>query len=165
MEDKLWKVFLNVNKWLEYAEKKNTLILSFIGIQLTFVRLFIDKINVLQLIAMSFLGLCFLITLISFFPKTVIPWWVYTWAQSKKEPNVNDNLLFYGHITKYSVKSYIENLEKYFGETISGHKYLEDLCNQIVVNSQITTTKYNMFKATTWLMIVGQVLLFLSFWM
>ena len=52
----------------------------------------------------------------------------------------------------------------YFGEKIQGNKPLEDLCNQIVMNSQIASTKYNMFKVTTLLMIVGQILLFFSFW-
>ena len=164
MEDKLWRVFENVNNWLEYAEKKNTIILSFIGLQLTFVKVFIDKINTLQIISILFLGLCFFITLVSFFPKTAIPWWVYSWAQLKEQINANDNLLFYGHITKYSVNDYIESMEKYFEGEIHGHKYLEDLCNQIVINSRIASTKYNMFKVTAWLMIIGQILLLISFW-
>ena len=84
--------------------------------------------------------------------------------ESSDKPSENDNLLFYGDITKYSQKEYIENMEKYFGEKIGGNKRLEDLCGQIIVNSQITSTKFNIFKVTAWLMIIGQILFLISFW-
>lgn len=164
VEDKLWRVLENVNNWLGYAERKNVLILTFIGIQLTLCKLFVEDVDVWLIACSIFLGLCFLLTLISFFPQTVIPWWLYFWARSSDKPNENDNLLFYGDITKYSQKEYIEKMEKYFGEDIHGHKNLEDLCGQIVVNSQIASKKFNIFKATTWFMITGQMLLLISFW-
>ena len=165
MENELWRIFENVNNWLEFAEKKNTLLLSFIGLQLTFVRLFVNQLNMLQVTSVLLLGLCFFISLISFFPKTRISRWVYSVAQSKGEPHENDNLLFYRHIANYSTDDYISNLEKYFDREINGYRYLEDLCDQIVVNSQITSMKYTMFKVCTGFMIIGQVLLIASFGM
>jgi len=77
MEDKLWRILENVNKWLDYAERKNTILLSFIGIQLTVWKTFIKVPNGWLIAAYVFLGICFLVTLISFFPQTFIPEWIY----------------------------------------------------------------------------------------
>ena len=35
MEDKLWRIFNNVNHWLDHGERKSSILLTFIGIQLT----------------------------------------------------------------------------------------------------------------------------------
>ena len=166
MEEKLWRLFENINYWLEYAERKNTIILTLIGIQITLGKIFIKSLTIdFWLIAsFLFLALCFILALISFFPKTAIAQYIYFWPISSNHQKETDNLLFYGHITKYSVKEYIEKMEKYFNGKIRGHKNLEDLCNQIVVNSHITSTKFNIFKVNTWFMIIGQILLLISFW-
>ena len=164
MEDRLWRVFDNVNRWLDYAERKNAILLTFIGMQLTIGKTFIDSPSACLLTAASVLAVCFLICLFSFFPQTAIPSWLYFWAKSSVAPESDDNLLFYAHIAKYSVARYTEVLETYYAEPIREHRHLVDICTQIVVNSKIAYTKYSMFKAATWFMIAGQVLLLASFW-
>ncbi len=164
MEQRLWNILENVNRWLEYAERKNAILLAFIGVQLTVGNIFIKSPNKWLLAACIFLGICFMITLFSFFPRTVIPEWIQYWVNSSSLSKETDNLLFYADISKYSVAKYVEKLEKYFGEDIRTHHYLEDICAQIVINSQIAKTKYNMFKAATWFMIGGQVCFLVSFW-
>jgi len=162
MEQKLWHILENVNRWLEYAERKNAILLSFIGAQLTIGKIFIESPSRWILAASVLLGICFVLTLLSFFPKTIIPEFVRYFAKSA--PRETDNLLFYGDISNYSVNLYTKKLEKYFGEDIRTNRYLEDICTQIVVNSQIANNKYRMFKASTWFMIFGQFCFLLSFW-
>ena len=164
MEDRLWRIFENVNNWLEYAERKNAIVLLFIGTQLTLGKLFIERLDGWLLACAIALGICFLLTLASFFPKTALTWSVYFWAESTEAQSPTDNLLYFADVSKYSKAEYIGALEVYLKEDFSEQKYLEDLCGQIVANSKITMAKFNIFKATTWFVIIGQILLLVSFW-
>jgi len=166
MEDRLWRIFENINSWLHYAERKNALILTFIGVQITLIKIFIDTLDGWLIIAsLVFLGLCFLLAVFSFFPRTRISKWCFDFMVSPSDDaGENDNLLFYGHIAKYTVREYIAKMERYLNGAIHGSRNLEDLCSQIVVNSQIASAKFNFFKVTVWLMMIGQILFLLSFW-
>jgi len=107
IEDKLWRIFENVNKWLEYAEKKNGVALVFIGVQLTVLKVLSTEIDCWMLAALVALGLCFLSTLWSFFPVTRISFLSRFCSNSWEKPSDKDNLLFFGHIRKYSHKAYL----------------------------------------------------------
>lgn len=164
METKLWQIFNNVNRWLEYAEKKNAFIMTFIGLQLTIGKFLVDKPNTLMVIAIGFLGLGFLITVISFIPRIAIPKWLKCSCMIfEKKTSEKDNLLFYGHIAKYPIDEYCKAMADYLNGDIQGNKLLEDLCEEIVVNSKITYTKYRCFKITVWFLFGGQVLFLASF--
>lgn len=162
MEEKLWKIFKNTNKWLEYSEKKNALLLTFIGIQLTLIRLFSNEVKGLSFLSFTILSICFILAIISFFPKTSIPKNTYNWGFPKNSINKNDNLIFYGDIAKYNAEQYISAMETYLNGEISNDKYLVDICTQIVINSEISLVKFIIFKAAIWLMGVGQLLFFVS---
>lgn len=161
MDQQLWKIFENINRWLEYSERKNGLMLTFIGAQLVFVKLLTgqtDAVSHWLVACASLLGLAFLLILISLYPKTSIPKWLYFLSEDSEKPTDADNLLFYGDIAKHSQAEYIKRLERDFHLTISGNKYCEDLCAQILVNSQVTKGKFKIFKQTAWLMFFGQIL-------
>ena len=163
VEETLWRVFENINRWLQYAERKNAVVLTFIGIQLTLIKVLVKDIDGwLFILSLVVLGLCFVTTLISFFPQTIIPWWFYFYSKSSDETSEEDNLLFYGHIKKYSQSAYVDTMEKYLGGVIRGHRTLEDLCGQIVRNSEIASKKFRIFKVTAVLLIAGQILLLIS---
>lgn len=162
MDNNLWKIFDNVNSWLKYAENKNTYILAFIGAQVTLIKLLDSQTNGRLITSFVFLGLCFLVCIFSFFPKTIISSWLYYVAKSHQKPDKKDNLLFYGHIAKYSVNQYKDEMARYLNQKIEGNKYLEDLCGQIVINAGIAHTKFSMFKISFWLMLLGQVFFLLS---
>lgn len=163
MEDKLWRIFENINSWLKYAENKNAYILAFIGTQLTLLNAFKIQITGWKIVSFIFLGLCFLVCILSFYPKTVISSWLYHISGSNQGPNNSDNLLFYGDIAKYFVNQYIDVMQKYLNCEIKGNKYLEDICGQIVVNANITNAKFNMYKMSFWLRILGQLFFLISF--
>ena len=164
MEEKLWQIFENVNHWLDHAERKNALLLTFIGIQLTVGKVFISTPGDLLIAASVVLGICFLITLVSFFPHTAFPGWECIWKGMKSCPREDDNLLFYGDISKYSVDTYSRRMGEYLNIETESDRYLKDLCAQIVINSKITARKNIMFRVATYFMISGQVLILISFW-
>jgi len=161
-EDRLWRIFENVNKWLEYGERKNVVLLTFMGIQITVLKLFNGTNNGFFTASIAVLIVCFLSTLYSFLPQTRIPNVFKYFSKNTTEPNESDNLVFFGHIKKYSQIRYIDALEKYLNMNIKGNKYFDDLCAQIVINSQIASRKFDTFKATVSLMILAQILLAIS---
>ena len=162
MENTLWKIFENVNSWLKYAESKNAYMLTFIGVQFTALKFFNVQSNGWLILCLISLAVCFIMCAFSFFPKTVISKKIYYIAQSHEKPADTDNLLFYGHIVKYSTNLYIEKMEKRLNGQIIGNKYLEDLCAQIVINSGIADPKYTLFKISFWFMLIGQLFLVIS---
>ena len=162
METSLWKIFDNVNSWLKYAEGKNAYILTFIGAQITLIKFLKCPMNGWMTTGLIFLGICFFFCLFSFFPKTVITSWFYNLSNSNEPPDEKDNLLFYGHIVKYSIEQYIEKMQKYLNGQIKGNKYLEDLCAQVVINAGITNAKFNLFKINLWMMFTGQIFFIIS---
>lgn len=164
LEDRLWRIFENVNGWLRYLEQKNTILLTVLGIQITLGTIFKKQLDYWLIASSISLGLCFLLVLLSFFPKDKISQWIYFLAELSEPPDPSDNLLFFGHIPKYSLHEYINKMENYLSGTIHGRKHLEDLCAQISINSNIARSKAKFFKASTWLMIIGQLLLIISFW-
>jgi hypothetical protein len=165
MEDRLWRIFENVNNWLKYAEQKNTLLLTFIGIQITLVKLFMKVLDGWLMVSLIFLGLCFIVCLLTFFPRTRISnWWFDFMIRGVDDQAESDNLIFFGHIVKYTTEEYIAKMQKYLNGEIHGHRNLENLCSQIVVNSEIASAKLNFFKVSVWLMVLGQFLFLLSFW-
>ncbi len=162
MEDQLWKIFENVNSWLKFSEKKNSLILAMIAAQLTVIKIFVEDKVICTNISLFVFMACLILAIISFFPKSIIEKVLPGLLFSKDKIDANDNLLFYGHIAKYSKSQYMKKMEDVLKHTIVGDKYYEDLCEQIIINSQITLSKLNLFKVTIFLMIFGQIFLFLS---
>jgi hypothetical protein len=162
MEEKLWKIFDTVNSWLRYSENKNAYILAFIAAQITLAKFLSVDVDIWLKISFFFLGLCFLVCMISFFPKTALPRWLFYIAESHKKPADDDNLLFYGHIAKYSINQYIEKMSKYLNVEIQGNEYLKQLCAQVVINAGIANTKFNMFKFSFWLLLLGQIFFVIS---
>lgn len=162
-EKALWNIFNNINCWLKYAERKNAYILTILALQLTIMKFISCTMNIWLLISLVLIGLSFILCIFSFFPKTVISSWMYWLAKNAHKPNANDNLLFYGHIVKYSIGEYINKIECYFNVKLETNKYLKDICGQIVINAGITDAKYKFFKFNFFLMLFGQLFFILSY--
>lgn len=162
--EELWRIFSNVKSWLEYAERKNTYIFTFVALQITLIKLLGVKLDHWQILVSIFvLVLSVVVTMLSFLPRTRISEAIYSWVESSGKPRDADNLLFYGDIVKYSVNDYITALDKkYFEGSVRGQNYLEDLCCQVVVNSGIANSKFQLFKIAATLMAIGEVFFILS---
>lgn len=156
--------FNNVNEWLRYSERKNAYLFTALGIQITLLKVFdstFEK-NVFFIFSVVFLGVSFLLTMMTFLPKTKFSKTILFWSESNDRPDQSDNLLFYGDTVKYSVNGYINALTEKYKFTIKGNKHFEDLCNQIVVNSGIADRKFKSFVGIFYVMLAGQFLLVLS---
>lgn len=161
----LWKIFENVNRWLEYAEKKNGLLLTILSLQLALIKLYVDHNAPNWAFYGSVIGLTFslILAVFSFFPQLEIPDWLYFWSPTAREKKPADNLLFFGDIAKYSQSEFIKSMETYAGMGSSIESIDSDLCGQIIVNSRITNRKFRLFKFAIWAMLFGQFLFGLSF--
>lgn len=159
MQPDLWKIFENVNRWLEYGERKNAYVLTFVGAELALVKLFELPIQHWQTVtSLACLGFTLLVAILSFLPKTRIPDAIYFLATSWFKPQTTHNLLFFEHIAKHSVSDYMAALQDRYSlnPAIRGNRHLEDLCGQIVVNAGIAASKYRAFRVATVSTLIAQ---------
>ncbi|NUM78330.1 hypothetical protein HUU40_28545 [candidate division KSB1 bacterium] len=122
MQEQLWKIFDNINFWLNYAERKNSLLLTVIGLQITAINLFSSEIDWILKVSLALLFLGFLVTLFSFFPRTRTQ--ILNHSSKRKPIGPLDNLLFYDDIAKYSLDEYFVEIGKCFGEQTDDKVYL-----------------------------------------
>ena len=152
-------IFSNVNHWLEHAERKNTFIFSafslislssIVGTIQTYTSFWI-KIGSIVTIVIYLFSLLF--TLFLLFPITRFSKSILENGEDRKL-KLDDNLLFYGDIVKYSADEYRQKIsEKYSLNFEKGvHK---DLIKQIIVNSYITNNKYKCFKISSILLFIA----------
>ncbi len=160
MEDRLKYILSLVNDWLKFAESKNAALLAAdTALGLGLYKILRSDMPGSQsailyvgfVISLLFVGA--FICLVSFIPRTTIPWLATT-----HRPKEDDNLLFYGDIAKYDPKRYIASLYKQSGNDVSEIKaYEEDLAEQIIINSRIALQKYGLFKTALWINVIAGV--------
>ena len=150
-EDLLFTLFNNINRWLEFAEKKNTYTFSFFSLMIIFTP-FIGKLTAINyLIKTSISAFYFLYALtifftsLSFFPITKISKKIIENGKDKKINN-NDNLIFYGDIYKYSSQEYITALKNKYKIDLENSELSKNLVEQIIINANITRNKMAYFK-------------------
>lgn len=161
MYEMLEKILEDTTNWLSFAEAKNAALIAFNGV---WGAICIDKFLECKSkdIAFIYAFLCILcivsviISLISFIPKMFTSDRFEEYLKSKlKQQSIDDNMLFYGDIFKYSPKEYFESFQKNIlklGEN-KIEKYESDkmmfekqLALQIVTLSTIAYKKYYLFK-------------------
>jgi hypothetical protein len=162
MDNVLWKIFDSIDSLVKYAESKNIHILTFLGLQLTVVRVINININFWFDMCAVFLGASVFLCVVSFLPKSRLTNWLYHINRISAKPGDNDNLLYYGDIIKYTSDGYIEAMEKSLSCKIRGNNYLENLCRQIVVNAGIANDKFRLFKLSFGIMLIGEIFFALS---
>lgn len=140
----------SINRWLEFAEKKNAaLFLANIAIM---VGLFetntfdfasaIDYYLILSVISLALSAFC---CIISFIPQIKLKR-LYIKVEVKNE----DNLLFFGHIAKYSSHKYIERLYSKAGNSYQRKPLEEEYAEQLIINSRIALKKFELFSLGVW---------------
>lgn len=160
LEDKLLKIFGNVNDWLKFAEAKNAALITFNGVILfNSYNLFKSIFNIsfwLDFYIYSFiicLILSILISLFSFYPQTNIS------KSTSKAPNDNDNLIFYTHIIKYKEIDYLNALNiaanQQNNKESNPSKIELNYATQIITNAKIADRKYMCFKFAIWFTMAG----------
>jgi len=152
MDDKLKDIFSNINDWLKYAETKSaTLIAGNGALIFGFSRLSLsDSINCYFSYYLIFCSLLSLISL-SICLLSIIPALNMPWDSKPTGTQDNDNVLFFGHIAKYSPLSYLNKLANQIGEkNVVFTGYQKDLAFQIIINSTIANRKYTYFNTAIW---------------
>jgi len=158
----LENIFNNVNKWLEFSERKNTYVFSFFSLMVIFTP-FINKLSDLSLllkintsIFYFFYIITIIITVKSLSPKIDISEKIVEKGRDKKIKE-NDNLLFFGDISKYSVVEYKNALANKYKMPEIQDAYKDDLVTQIIMNSNIANTKFMYFKLSVKLLCLAMV--------
>jgi FlaA1/EpsC-like NDP-sugar epimerase len=152
-------IFSNVNEWLKFSEAKNIALLTVNGASFFVVLQTLNSDLKLSSTIVYCLWLLSFILIISMFfhflaliPKVKSP-------RSKRGMNGSeeDNLYFYGHISKYTAPNYLAALKKKYSNEIvtTFHPEELDLANQIIVNSKITYWKYIRCKYGLYLTLLG----------
>jgi cytochrome c biogenesis protein ResB len=155
MNDNLKEIFQNVNDWLKFAEAKHAgLIVLNSGTIFGLISIYKDYKGTLTwfivFISVLLFGISMLLSFISIFPRMKI---------SVKEKSKIDtpNLYFFKHLAHLKVKDLKTKLEE-SDKSFHANELDEDLMNQIIVNSQITVYKSNLFRAATICTISGLVI-------
>jgi len=155
-ENCLLTIFGNVNRWLDYAERKNTILFSSFS-AFSFFSIISKHDNNLQqpevigTVVLYLFSLFFI--LLSLFPMTKISRKLLSNGKNRKLLD-SDNLLFYGDIAKYSSDEYLEKIKKQYFPNIKDNKVNHDLVDQIVTNSNIAFNKFSCFKISTILLFI-----------
>ena len=149
LDELLYKIFSNVNLWLNFAEAKNAANIAFV-IAFTAAIFSLHNMNVILYTASILLIVSGIGSLISFLPRlgNKVSKNRYIFFKNKKKKETADNLIFFETIKEYSGDTYIEQLsKKYFDENkYNPTKYQIDLSDEIVYNSDIVSRKYKFFK-------------------
>ena len=166
-KQELWKLFDNVNKWLEFAEKKNAVIFSMISIT-SFIVVIINANYTVPIwlkwqfvIFLILYCFSFFIVIISLFPTISISKKILNIGKNKKLFDT-DNLLFFCHIDKYSLKEFKKSLNSKYGLNLKEIDEYDDLLSQIIINSSIITKKYTCFKISSVILIIAILELLIS---
>src|SRR3954465_3521819 len=154
VQRQLSELLNRVIDWLKFAEAKNTgsvgLSSTGLGVIVTFL-VAGPPIPTLSGVGLGIgafaLMLSLLLTVASFFPSTDLEKHL---VGERERPTARDNLLYYGHLSRYEPRALVEAIaEMYFeqeGQTYVPSKLDIDLAAQIVTNARITVRKLTFFR-------------------
>jgi hypothetical protein len=134
------------------AEAKNAGLVAFNGaVMLTIINLLSNNhINCFFKYYLPFSLFCILVSIILNLAALCS---ILKHKELKKSKKQNDNLLYFGTIAHYSSVEYLNMIKINYGLDEKQTKYHYDLAKQIIINSQITLRKFNLFNsALKWTM-------------
>ncbi len=155
MEDELKDVFENTNRWLAFAEAKNCVLVAGNGALLIGIRQILcsehwspscNFLTAYVIIGAFFSSLAIIFSLLALLPKTRLPWQ----RQNGIAQPLTDNLLFFGHISRYSASDYLKSFAELMGATSPPSNLSKAYSEQIVTNAKIAQRKYSLFKLAGW---------------
>ena len=165
--NKLITILQMVNDWLKFAEAKNAVLLTFSGAGITAIVTYIststntpNSLRIGLIVSVVFLCISSLVCSLSFLPKTDIEYFI--WAKSKpsrksiSQIKDTDNFYFFNSLKKYEPSDLLESMNRvYFQDQIQTPYKREDLdiANQIILNSEIASTKFTFFRFALWILI------------
>ncbi len=163
MEEKLFKIFSNINNWLKYAEAKNGVLLVLNGSALMGIFSQLKGTptifsTILKWLITPCFGLSLLILLISFLP-------IYNkFFKRKIELSISKlseiNLLFFGDLKSITPEVFLRLFyDSQKNKLPTSFPKLEiDIANQIVNNSEIASRKFKLFIIAAYIDFFGIIL-------
>lgn len=155
----LWRYFENIRFWVDYAVKTNAVLFTIVGLEMAILK-FIERPANLQFlnIAICFLSVAFLISFLSFFPRTE-RMTVLGWGRSD-QVRPPENLIFFEEIKHCQPDELAGLLGQKYGIGPENDPLLLDICDQVVILSRIASAKYRYFKYAFFFTVLGQFSLF-----
>lgn len=159
MEDRLKHTLQFVNDWLKFSEAKNAALVALVAVILSeFSTSLSDEtsgwiwwLNALGVWSITAGGI---LSLMSFIPRLT-----FKWSQSTTAMSAEDNLFYFGDISKYSAFQYLDALYAAENQENQKRKLEADLAGQIVINSKIAMKKYRQFTCAAFAALLGFILI------
>ena len=164
------KEFANINHWLSFAEAKNAAVIALdtalIGI---FTRIIVSEtvsqnncLLIFTIMVLVLIIISLILALFSFLPimvsgkNSILV--VYNKLINISEYNsikVDKNYIFYRDIARLEkAENYLEMLTHYYGfPYFDNDQYLNDMAQEIYINSQVTVSKFIYFRLSTSILI------------
>jgi hypothetical protein len=173
-EARLQNIFNNVNDWLKFAEVKNFGLLSLVAaISFGITQIDFAENNVIQKVAYYILPLffilSFLVALVSLFPiiasiekDSHVKSWINKFSNFIDDEKKFENIHFYGYLKYLDDSEFEAEYLTKVGSTESLNQYEKELIKQILHNSRIASLKYQLFKISAFLFLVGFVVCIIS---
>tara|TARA_R110002020_G_scaffold53118_2_gene148942 strand:+ start:360 stop:899 length:540 start_codon:yes stop_codon:yes gene_type:complete len=152
LEDKLWKIFVNVNDWLKIAEAKNAMLIGFNGACIFGLSRIMDITEGFLWWYLLFTCICFgfsvLTSLTAFVPRlNALPPGVF--YDSKII-----NIFYFEYLKTLSSGSLIHELDERT-KNFEIPSRVKQLADQVICNSNIASRKYSYFSVSVWITICG----------
>lgn len=148
-----------VNDWLKYAEVKNGALLTINGALIVGMHQMVDWhekrpdcVKTFVWMATVFLAASMLVGLASFYARTK----AFGFDIEKVSGDGGTNALYYGHLADMRRADVLARLV-YSYDPSSPDQYLEDLADQIIINSKIARRKFALFNCALMLTIVATI--------
>jgi hypothetical protein len=170
MEDRLYRMFANVNDWLKFAEAKNFGLLTFNAVvifgitQIDFVKYCSLKLVCYYIISpLSMLSiLCVLISLMPILTSiekgSHVKSWINLFANLIDKEVVFENIHFFGYLKTIDPNEFQRKLSDKLNITPNFSDFEIELIGQILYNSRITALKYQLFKMGGFLTLLAIIL-------
>ena len=163
LEDRLTKLLESVIGWLQFAESKNTGIVGLISTALGVIVSFLlagpavpTLAGVGLAVGAGMLMIALLLAVASFLPATHLERYL---VEAHESPGSEVNLLFYGHLARYTPHALVRAVASHYGEVPADEvvvsKFASDLAGQIVANARITVRKLRLYRAALLLFASG----------
>jgi hypothetical protein len=169
-EERLYKIFQNVNEWLKFAEAKNFGLLTLnaaivFGFTQTNFELGSSIRSAGFYVFAPFALLSFFFALISLFPiVSKIEKGAYSRSLINRFSNMIDeekgfeNIHFYGYLKSIDENEFEEKFKKKLDLSGSFNQFEKEIASQILYNARITWLKYQLFKIGAFIFLVGSFL-------
>lgn len=158
-ESRLMDALGLVNDWLKYAEVKNGALLTINGALIVGAHRMLEWykgrpefVDWYAWMTTACLAASMLIGLASFYARTK----TFGFDIEKVRGEGGTNALYYGHLADMTRAEVLVRLVD-ASETASANRYLEDLADQIIINSKIARRKFALFNCALMLTIAGAI--------